>query len=105
LPTADCAGTTSSRIRITHPFHPQSGREFELVCRRRHWSEDRVTYLDEDGGLRSVSADLTDIDPPDEFRRVAAGSAAFRPVDLLALCELLEGFACVVMRKDNFAAM
>jgi hypothetical protein len=44
---------TSSRIRITHPFHPQSGREFELVCRRRHWSEDRVPYLDDDGCARS----------------------------------------------------
>jgi hypothetical protein len=61
LSTADRAGPTSSRIRITHPFHLQSGREFELVCRRRHWSEDRVTYLDDDGRLRSVSADLTDI--------------------------------------------
>jgi hypothetical protein len=93
LSTADCAGTTSSRVRITHPFHPQSGREFELVCRRRHWSEDRVTYLDEDGRLRSISADLTDVDPVDEFRRVAAGGAAFRSVDLLALCQLLEGLA------------
>jgi Family of unknown function (DUF5372) len=91
LSTAYCSGTTSSRIRITHPFHPQSGREFELVCRRRHWSEDRVTYLDDGGQLRSVSADLTDIDPADEFRRVAAGRSAFHPVDLLALCELLEG--------------
>jgi Family of unknown function (DUF5372) len=93
LSTADCAGTTGSRIRITHPFHPRSGHEFELVCRRRHWSEDRVTYRDDEGRLRSVSADLTDSDPTDEFRRVAAGNAAFRPADLLALCELLAGFA------------
>jgi Family of unknown function (DUF5372) len=53
-------------------------------------SEDRVTYLDDDGRLRSISADLTDIDPPDAFRRVVGGSAAFHPVDLLARCELLE---------------
>ena len=52
-----------------------------------------VARRGDDGRLRSVSADLTDIDPPDEFRRVAAGSAAFHPVDLLALCELLEGLA------------
>jgi hypothetical protein len=93
LSTADCAGTTGSRIRITHPFHPQSGRAFDLICRRRHWSEDRVTYLDDTGRLRSVSADLTDIDPIDEFRRVAAGRAAFHPVDLLALTELLKELA------------
>jgi hypothetical protein len=104
LSTADCAGTTDSRIRITHPFHPQSGCEFDLVCRRRHWSEDRVTYLDDEGRLRSVSAGLTDIDPIDEFQRVAAGSAAFRPVDLLALCELFVGLAGPT-RKGNFAAM
>ena len=60
-----------------------------MVCRRRHWSDDRVVYLDRDGRLRSVSADLTDIDPPDEFRRVAAGRAAFHPTDLTVLCELL----------------
>jgi Family of unknown function (DUF5372) len=86
-------GTTSSTDPINHPFHPQSGRQFELVCRRRHWSEDRVTYLDDDGQLRSISADLTEIDPPDEFRQVAAGSAACHPLDLLTLYELLEGLA------------
>jgi len=61
-----------------------------LVCRRPHWGEDRVTYLGHDGRLHSISADLTDIDPIDAFRRVAAGKAAFHPVDLLALCELIE---------------
>ena len=64
--------------------------EFDLVCRRLHWGEDRVVCLGRDGQLHSISADLTDIDVPDEFQRIAAGSAAFRPVDLLALCGLLE---------------
>ncbi|WP_225649627.1 DUF5372 family protein, partial [Bradyrhizobium australafricanum] len=31
-------------MRITHPFHPLCGRKFELICRRRHWGEDRVVY-------------------------------------------------------------
>jgi hypothetical protein len=81
--------TTNRRIRITHPFHPQSGRDFDLVCRRLSWGEDRVTYADGDGRLRSVSANLTDIDPVEQFRHVAAGNAAFHPLDLLALCDLL----------------
>jgi len=88
--TAGCLGTTSDKIRIVHPFHPLSGHEFELVCRRRHWGEDRVVYLGRDGQLHAISADLTDIDAPDEYQRVAAGNAAFHPVDLLALCGLLE---------------
>lgn len=66
------------------------GREFELVCRRLHWGEDRVVYVGPDGVLRSVSASLTDIDPLDDFRLLARDRAAFRTVDLLELCALLE---------------
>jgi uncharacterized protein DUF5372 len=82
--------TTGRKVRITHPFHPLSGHEIELICRRLHWGEDRVAYHDEAGRLRWISADLTDVDPPEDFQRVAAGTAAFLPVDLLALCTLLE---------------
>lgn len=66
------------------------GNEFELVCRRLHWGEDRVVYIGPDGALRSISARLTDIDPIDDFRRTASERAAFRTVDLLELCALLE---------------
>ncbi|MCA6105614.1 hypothetical protein J6525_46185, partial [Bradyrhizobium sp. WSM 4400] len=44
LSTAGHAGTTRQEVRITHPFHPLCGRKFELICRRRHWGEDRVVY-------------------------------------------------------------
>ena len=84
-------GTTSLKVRITHPFHPHSGHEFELICRRWHWGEDRVVYQDEDGRLRTISAAFTDVAPVDEFRLVAGGKAAFRTVDLITLCELLDG--------------
>jgi hypothetical protein len=85
--------TTGLRVRITHPFHPHCGREFELICRRRHWGEDRVVYSDEDGRLRTISAAFTDVAPLDEFRLVAGGQAAFRTVDLITLCELLDGIS------------
>jgi hypothetical protein len=83
-------GTTGLKVRITHPFHPHSGREFELICRRRHWGEHRVVYAGDDGRLRTISAAFTDVAPPDEFRHVAGGKAAFRTVDLMTLCELLD---------------
>ena len=82
--------TTGLKVRITHPFHPQCGHEIEVVCRRQHWGEDRIVYAGPNGALRSIAADLTDIVPPDEFRRVADGRAAFGTVDLLALCSLLD---------------
>jgi hypothetical protein len=77
-------------VCITHPFHPLSGHEFDLVSRRRHWGEDQVVYRELDGTLRTVAAALTDIDAPDAFRRIAAGSAAFRTVDLQILCAILD---------------
>jgi hypothetical protein len=83
-------GTSQLKVRIVHPFHPITGKEFDLVCRRLNWGEDRVVYIAPDGTLRSIFAGLTDIDLPDEFRRAAAGNAAFRTVDLLELCVVLE---------------
>ena len=80
-------------MRITHPFHPLSGQAFELVSRGQHWGEDRLIYRAPDGTLPTIAAALTDVEPADAFRRVAAGRAAFRTVDLLALWVLLQQFA------------
>ena len=82
--------TTGLKVRITHPFHPHCGREFELICRRRHWGEDRVVYSGDGGRLRTISAAFTDVTLLDEFRLVAGDRAAFRTVDLVTLCELLD---------------
>jgi hypothetical protein len=68
-----------------HPFHPLHGRKVELINRRRHWGEDRVLYADESGRLHWIASAWTDIEPEDEFRRIGAGRAAFRTVDLLEL--------------------
>jgi hypothetical protein len=77
-------------VRIIHPFHPLFGRRFELICRRRHWGEDRVIYEGQNGRLCTLASAWTDIDPADEFRLIAAGRAAFRTVDLLTLCDALD---------------
>ena len=82
--------TTGLKVRITHPFHPQCGHELEVVCRRRDWGEDRIVHAGPNGALRSIAADLTDVVPQDEFRRVADGRATFSTVDLLALLSLLD---------------
>lgn len=75
---------------ITHPFLPTSGREIEVIGRTSHWGEERVLYLNDSGRAQSISAAFTDICQEDEFRRVAAGRAAFRTCDLLDLCRRLD---------------
>ena len=52
-----------------------------------------MVYAGDDGRLCTVASAFTDIDPVDEFRRIAQGRAAFRTVDLLSLCEALDRLA------------
>jgi len=77
------------RVRVTHPFHPLAGQEFEFVKRRRNWQLDRVYYFDAAGELATLPAEWTDVVAPDPFVVVAAGRAPFRTGDLLTLTELL----------------
>jgi hypothetical protein len=77
-------------VRITHPFHPQSGRTFRLVTYRRAWGEDRVDYTDDRGELVSVPAAWTSGCAPDPVVVVSAGRSAFRVEDLVDLARLIE---------------
>ena len=80
-------------MRVTHPFHPLAGQEFEFVKRRKNWQLDRVYYFDAAGALVTVPADWTDVVAPDPFVVVAAGRSPFRTEDLLALSELVASLA------------
>ena len=78
-------GSTASRFRITHPFHPLRGAEYELVTRKLTWGEDRVFYYDASGELKSLLTNVTDVVSKDAFDRISAGRSAFRVDDLLEL--------------------
>jgi hypothetical protein len=84
-------GTTGERAWITHSFHPQAGRELEIVGRRRYWGGDHLIVLEEDGRPRAIPVAWTSLCEEDEFRRIAGGRAAVRFVDALLLSELLDG--------------
>jgi Family of unknown function (DUF5372) len=86
-------------VRVTHPFHPLSGREFDLVVRKKNWTDDRVFFFGDDGQMRSLPAGWTDVDPPDPFVFVAAGRSLFRIDDLVVLVALLEGLRSVQPQK------
>jgi hypothetical protein len=83
-------GTTQDRFRITHPFHPLRGTEYELVTRKFNWGEDRVFYYDQLGALKSFTTNVTDLITADDFARISAGRSAFRLDDLLELRALLD---------------
>ena len=91
LSTAGCVDRSTSRFRITHPFHPLRGTEYELVHRRKNWGEDRVFFYGADGSLKSFLTNVTDVLPIDEFTRISGGRSAFRVDDLLTLRQLLDG--------------
>jgi hypothetical protein len=76
-------------VTIVHPFLPTKGKEIQVIGRATHWGEERVVYLNADGRQQSIPTTFTDISEEDEFRRIAAGRAAFRTCDLLELCRRL----------------
>ena len=77
-------------MRITHPFHPRCGREYELVTCRLNWGEERVYYRDEQGALAAIPARWTSVIAPDPVVELSGGRAPFRAADLLGLALLLE---------------
>ena len=72
-------------FQVTHPFHPLSGKIFELVTCRCNWKEERAYYQDEAGRLCSLPLAWTSLAPEDPFVSLAAGRSAFRVTDLLEL--------------------
>jgi len=100
LPTPPCPWRRSSiapgrndakkHFGVTHPFHPLSGCEFELIEYRKNWGEDRVYFYDAEGQLQSILASCTDAGGVDVFVEIAAGRSFFRYEDLIQLADLLE---------------
>src|SRR6516162_3383240 len=52
--TAPHGDVETRRFRITHPYNPLFQQEFELVCYRQDWGEDRVWFQDKFGRLHSL---------------------------------------------------
>ena len=77
-------------LRVTHPFHPLTGRTFEWVSDRvRARGEWRVQFRDDRDHLHSMPASWTDLVEPDPVVQLADGRAYLRVEDLLRLVDLL----------------
>lgn len=79
------------RVRVTHPFHPQSGQQFDLVAYRRSWGgRPAVDCLDTEDRLVTIPLAWTDAAEEDPFVVLSAGRAHFRIEDLLRLVSLVD---------------
>lgn len=80
-----------SRFRVTHPFHPRSGEELELLGYRRSWGQELVDGQDGNGHVVSLPLQWTDAAPgEDPWLAIAQDRSYFRIEDLLKLASLIE---------------
>jgi hypothetical protein len=95
-------------VRVTHPFHPLSGRQ--LVCvdeRYNRYGRRLLLRVDEDQ-VCSVPPQWTDVVAPDPEVALGGGRSLFRVADLLELADLVsrlvEQGRTAQKRKANNAA-
>ena len=77
-------------VRVTHPFHPLSGRE--LLCVGERYNRYGMTLLVEtdDGAVCAVRPQWTDVVAPDPETVLGGQRALFRVADLLELARLVD---------------
>ena len=83
--------TQPETFRITHPFHPLSGREFEALACKEYSGEQRVCFLDKKGRQCEIPLSWTDLAAEDPVTILASGKSWFRATDLVELACLVEG--------------
>src|SRR5262249_48361381 len=78
-------------VRITHPFHPFSGRRLLCVAVRYNRYGKRFLLQIDDSTICSVPPQWTDIVPPDPEMVLGRRRALFRVADLFELERLVGG--------------
>jgi hypothetical protein len=77
-------------VRISHPFHPLSGREVACVGERYNRYGRRLLLRVDDVTVCSVPPQWTDLVPPDPEIVIGEYRALFRVTDLLELEHLVD---------------
>jgi hypothetical protein len=101
LAIAPLTAEGSRRFRITHPFHPLSGKQFDLVEHRCIFAESYLYFHDECGYLRVIPAVWTDFVKADVLVEMAAGRSRLHAGCLLELAELVQHLA--ERRRDELS--
>jgi hypothetical protein len=76
-------------VRVTHPFHPLSGRQFACVGERYNRYGKRLLLRVDDENVCSVLPQWTDMVAPDPEVELGGGRALLRLGDLLGLADLV----------------
>jgi len=76
-------------VRITHPFHPQSGKELACVGERYNRYGKRLLLRVDEVAVCSVPLQWTDLAAPDPEIVLGKQRALFRVADLLELARLV----------------
>jgi hypothetical protein len=81
----------TKKFRITHPFHPLTGHEFEALACKEYSGEQRVCFLDKKGRQCEIPLSWTDLAAEDPVHVLASEKSWFRAADLLELVRLVGG--------------
>jgi hypothetical protein len=96
-------------VRVTHPFHPLSGKQLVCVGERYNRYGTRLLLRADEDVVCSVPRQWTDVVTPDPEMVIGGGRALLRVSDLLELAELVERLVGrkhgAGERKDNSAAI
>jgi len=77
-------------FKITHPFHPCCGSEFEVEFYNCGQHEDWILSRDKNGQKITFPASWTSLLPPDPFVVMSAGRSLFRLQDLIKLADYVK---------------
>lgn len=76
-------------MRVTHPFHPLSGRQLVCVGERSNRYGTRLLLRVDEDRVCSVPRQWTDVLAPDPELVIGEGRALLRVADLMGLAELV----------------
>lgn len=76
-------------MRVTHPFHPLSGRQLVCVGERCNRYGTRLLLRVDEDRVCSVPRQWTDVVAPDPEVVIGEGRALLRVADLMGLAELV----------------
>ena len=81
--------TATRLVRVTHPFHPLSGRLLVCVAERFNRSGRRLLLQVDEETVCSVPPQWTDVVAPDPELLMGEARALFRVADVVALAVLV----------------
>ena len=88
--TAPLVDQLKQKVTITHPFHPNHSKQYNLLTYKRSWGHESVDLQDDQGRIITVPIGWTDAAEPDPFVVISEGRSHFRVEDLVRLVHLIE---------------